>query len=319
MRRFTTEAKVFVAGHRGLVGAALVRRLLSLGFSNLVVRTRSELDLRDQSATRRFFESERPQFVLVAAAVVGGIEANRTMQSRFLLDNLLIEMNVLEAALGSGVDKLLLLGSSCVYPRLAAQPIPESALMTGSLEPTNEGYALAKIAGLKLCEHLLRQEGRRFISAMPCNLYGPGDNFHPTHSHVVPGLLRRFHEAARRGERCVTVWGSGTPMREFLHVDDLAEALVLLMERYESPGHINVGSAEEVSIADLARLVARVTGYTGEIRFDPSRPDGTPRKVLDVSRMTALGWRARTSLEAGLSGTYAWALSSGVLDPSAMG
>ncbi len=313
MTPFTHDAKVFVAGHRGLVGSALVRRLRALGFANLVVRTRDELDLRDQSATRTFFGAERPSFVFVAAAVVGGIEANRTMQSRFLLDNLLIEANVVDAALRSGVEKLLLLGSSCVYPRLAPQPIREESLLSGPLEPTNEGYAIAKIAGLKLCEHLVRQEGRRFISAMPSNLYGPGDNFHPTHSHVVPGLLRRFHEAKRRGDAVVTVWGSGTPLRELLHVDDLAEALVLLMERYEEAGHINVGSGQEVSIAELARLVARVTGFEGEIRFDPSRPDGTPRKVLDVSRIGALGWQARTPLEEGLAGAYAWALAQGVL------
>ncbi|MFM2151714.1 MAG: hypothetical protein RL199_149 [Pseudomonadota bacterium] len=314
MTPLTPDAKVYVAGHRGLVGSALVRRLRHQGFDNLLLRTREELDLRDQAATRRFFETHRPSFVFVAAAVVGGIEANRTMQSRFLLDNLLIEANVIDAALGSGVEKLLLLGSSCVYPRLCPQPIAEEALLTGPLEATNEGYALAKIAGLKLCEHLVRQEGRRFISAMPSNLYGPGDNFHPTHSHVVPGLMRRFHEARRRADPAVTVWGSGTPLRELLHVDDLAEALVLLMERYEAPGHINVGSAHEIRIADLARLVARIVGYEGEVRFDPSRPDGTPRKILDVSRLAALGWRARTGLEQGLSGTYAWALENGVLD-----
>jgi GDP-L-fucose synthase len=303
---------IFVAGHRGLVGSAIVRALRAAGFERLLLKTRDELNLLDQAAVHRFFADEKPRFVLHAAGRVGGIMANSTQQADFLYENLIIAANVIHAAAEHGTEKLLFLGSSCIYPKLAPQPIPESSLLTSSLEATNEGYAIAKIAGLKLCEYYQRQYGKRFISAMPTNMYGPGDNFHPTNSHVIPGMLRRFHEAKASNAPEVVVWGTGTPLREFLHSDDLAAALLMLMERYEEPGTINVGSGDEVSIGELARTMAAVTGYTGTIRFDTSKPDGTPRKVLDSSRMRALGWTPRHSLREGLAATYAWVLEQGL-------
>jgi GDP-L-fucose synthase len=306
------DDSIFVAGHRGLVGSAIVRALRSAGFERLLLRTRDELNLLDQSAVNRFFAEEKPRHVLHAAGRVGGIIANSTQQADFLYENLVIAANVVHAAAEHGTEKLLFLGSSCIYPKLAPQPIAESSLLTSPLEATNEGYAIAKIAGLKLCEYYQRQYGKRFISAMPTNLYGPGDNFHPTNSHVIPGMLRRFHEARESNAPEVVVWGTGTPLREFLHCDDLAGALLVLMERYDEPGTINVGSGDEVSIGELARTMAAVTGYTGAIRFDTTKPDGTPRKVLDSSRMRALGWAPRHSLHDGLAATYAWVRERGL-------
>ena len=307
-----SQSRIFVAGHRGLVGSAIVRKLQREGHANVVTRTRAELDLTDQAAVRAFFRRERPEFVFLAAARVGGILANATHQADFLYENLAIAANVIRAAADHDTEKLLFLGSSCIYPRDAAQPMREEALLTGPLEATNEGYAIAKIAGLKLCEYYQRQYGKRFISAMPTNLYGPWDNFHPDQSHVIPGMMRRFHEAAAAEFPEVVVWGSGAPRREFLHVDDLADALYLLMQRYEEPGFVNVGTADDCTIAELAGTMAEVVGYEGKIVFDRSKPDGTPRKLLDVSRIAALGWRARIALAEGLRGTYRWALEQGV-------
>jgi GDP-L-fucose synthase len=310
MRR---DGRIFVAGHRGLVGSAIVRRLRSEGFSEIVTRTRQELDLLDQQAVNSFFSRERIDYVFLAAATVGGIHANATQLSRFLYENVVLEMNVLHAAAREGVEKLLFLGSSCIYPREAAQPLREESLLTGPLEPTNEAYAIAKIAGLKFCEYLFREEGKRFISAMPTNLYGPGDNFDPIGSHVIPALLRRFHDARVAGAPEVVVWGSGMPRREFLFVEDLAEAVVLLMQTYEDAQFVNIGSGEDQTIAELAAMIAETVGYRGVIRFDPARPDGAPRKLLDVSRVHALGWKHRTSLRDGLRTTYDWAVREGAL------
>jgi GDP-L-fucose synthase len=310
------EAPVFVAGHRGLVGSALVEKLAREGHTNVVVRTRGELDLLDQRAVDRFFSEQTIDSVYLVAARVGGIEANHTRPAEFLYENLMIEANVIHAAATSGVRKLLFLGSSCIYPRLAPQPIPESALLTGPLEETNEAYAIAKIAGLKLCEAYQREHGKRFVSAMPTNLYGRRDNFDPTESHVIPGMMRRMHVAKEEGADEVVVWGSGTPKREFLYVDDLADALYLLMDRYEETSPINVGSGDEFTIAELAELMRSVVGFKGRIRFDPTKPDGTPRKILDSSRIHALGWKARTSLEEGLRTTYAAALASHLFEGS---
>lgn len=306
------DAPIFVAGHRGLVGSAIVEKLRLEGHTSIVLRTRGELDLLDQAAVRRFFAEQKIAYVYLAAALAGGIYANATMPVEFLYQNLVIATNVVEAAAKHGVEKLLYLGSSCIYPRLAPQPIPESALLTGPLEPTNEAYAIAKIAGLKLCEAYYREYGKRFISAMPTNLYGPNDNFHAERSHVIPALLRRVHDAKTAGAAEVVVWGTGTPKREFLYADDLAEALYVLMDRYEDPTTINVGSGVECTIAELAELIKGVVGFDGVIRFDPARPDGTPRKIIDSSRMHALGWSARTSLEEGLRRTYDAALARGV-------
>ena len=302
--------KIYIAGHRGLVGSAIVRRLRREGFENLVVRTREEMDLADQAAVYRFFEEERPQHVFFAAAKVGGILANSTYPADFIRDNLAVELNVIEAAYRTGAEKLLFLGSSCIYPKLAPQPIREEYLLTGALEPTNEWYAVAKIAGIKLCQAYNQQYGTRFISAMPTNLYGPGDNFDLQSSHVLPALLRKFHEAKEQGSPEVVVWGSGTPRREFLHVDDLADACAFLMQRYESSEIINVGVGEDVSIRELAELVRDVVGYAGELVFDRTKPDGTPRKLLDVSRLNDLGWRARIGLREGVEETYRWYLQS---------
>ncbi|MGZ4810264.1 MAG: GDP-L-fucose synthase family protein [Thermoanaerobaculia bacterium] len=303
--------RIFIAGHRGLVGGALLRKMRADGFDP-IVRGREELDLLDQDATHRFFRNERIEYAVIAAGLVGGVQANSTQQAEFLYENIVIAANTIHAAFAANTEKLLFLGSSCIYPRMAPQPIPESALLTGPLEPTNEGYAVAKIAALKLCEMYARQYGRRFISAMPTNLYGPGDNFHPDHSHVIPGMMRRFHEAKVSGAREVRIWGTGTPRREFLHVDDLADALLVLMERYEEPDTINVGSGEEVTIRQLAETMRDVVGYPGAIAFDASKPDGTPRKLLDSTRMHALGWAPKHSLREGLASTYRWALEKEV-------
>lgn len=299
-------SKIYVAGHRGLVGSAILRKLRAEGYTNLVTRTRQELDLRDQAAVNRFFEEERPEYVFLAAAKVGGILANSTYPADFIRDNLLIQTHVIDAAYRYGVKKLLFLGSSCIYPKHAPQPMKEEHLLTGPLEPTNEAYAVAKIAGIKMCQAYRRQYGFNAISLMPTNLYGPGDNFDLQTSHVLPALIRKFHEAKVSGEREVVVWGTGTPRREFLHVDDLADAALFLMERYDSEEIINVGVGEDLSIRELAELVAEVVGYRGEITFDTSKPDGMPRKLLDVSRLFALGWRPKIPLRDGIRQTYEW-------------
>jgi len=302
------DARIFVAGHRGLVGAALVRRLRAAGFENLILRGRAELDLADASAVAEFFASERPQFVFDAAARVGGILANGTYPAEFLLDNLKIQNNLIESSWRHGVEKFLFLGSSCIYPKHAPQPMREEHLLTGPLEPTNEWYAIAKIAGIKLCQAFRKQHGFRAISAMPTNLYGPGDNFNLQGSHVLPALIRKFHEARAAGRPSVEIWGTGTPRREFLHVDDLADAALFLMEHYDSPEIINVGVGEDISIRELAELVGRIVDYRGELAFDRSKPDGAPRKLIDVSRLSDMGWTARIGLEEGIRGTYRWFL-----------
>jgi GDP-L-fucose synthase len=302
------NARVYIAGHRGLVGSALVRRLQNEGFARLIVRTSAELDLRNQTAVARFFAEERPELVFLAAAKVGGIHANNTYPAEFLHDNLVIQSNVIDAAYRNGTQKLLFLGSSCIYPKHAPQPMPESCLLTGPLEPTNEWYAIAKIAGLKMCQAYRRQYGFNAISLMPTNLYGPGDNFNLENSHVLPALIRKFHEAKARGDSEVVVWGTGTPRREFLHADDFADACVFLMDRYESEELINVGWGEDLSIRELAELVRDVVGYSGALRLDPSKPDGTPRKLLDVTRLNALGWRPQIRLREGVAASYDWFL-----------
>ena len=301
--------RVFVAGHRGMVGSALLRRLAGEDCELLTV-ARQAVDLRDQRAVVAWFEENRPQAVFVAAATVGGINANATRPGDFLFDNLAIATNVIDAAYRVGVEKLMFFGSSCIYPRLAPQPIAEESLLTGPLEPTNEWYAIAKIAGLKLCEAYRRQHGRDFVSVMPTNLYGPGDNFDPLASHVLPALLRRIGEAARDDLRTVEIWGSGEPRREFLHVDDLADASVFLMRNWSSDQHINIGFGSDVTIAELARLIARVVGFAGDFVFDRAKPDGTPRKLLDVSKLTGLGWRPRIDLEPGIREVYRWYLGN---------
>ncbi len=295
--------KVFVAGHRGMVGSALVRRLAREGVEILTVQ-RSEVDLLDQAATNRWFERMRPQVVFHAAAKVGGIVANNTLRAEFIYENLLIATSVIHAAHVHGAEKLLFLGSSCIYPKMAPQPLREDSLLTDTLEPTNEPYAIAKIAGVKMAEAYRSQYGSDFISIMPTNLYGPGDNYHPEYSHVVAALIRRFHEAKETGAREVVVWGTGTPRREFLYVDDMADASVHLIKNYSDGSLINVGTGEDISIADFARVVAKTVGYTGEIVFDPSKPDGTPRKLLDVSKLAKIGWRASTSLDEGIRLAY---------------
>lgn len=302
----TKDMRIYVAGHRGLVGSALVRALSSRGYSNLVLRSRQELDLTEQSAVRRFFEEERPQAVILAAARVGGIHANDTHPAQFIRDNLLIQDNVIDSAYRTGVRKLVFLGSSCIYPKLAPQPIKEDALLTGPLEPTNEWYAIAKIAGLKFCQALRREFGFDAISLMPTNLYGPGDNFDLQSAHVLPALMRRIHEAKMSGEPSVTVWGTGTPRREFLHVDDLADAVLYLLHAYSGEPAVNIGWGEDVTIRELAELIVSVIGYEGRLVFDSSKPDGTPRKLLDVSRLAGLGWRPRIPLGTGIERTYAW-------------
>jgi GDP-L-fucose synthase len=302
---------VYVAGHRGMVGAALVRLLRQRGLTNLLLRTRAELDLLDHTAVRAFYAREKPAFVFVAAARVGGIWANATKPVEFLGENLRLELNLIEGAHEAGVTKLLFLGSSCIYPKLAPQPIQEDSLLTGSLEPTNEPYALAKICGVRLCQAYAKQHQARFISAMPTNLYGPEDNFDLETSHVLPAVLHKFHLAKQRGDASVTLWGTGSPYREFLHVDDLADACLFLMENYESPELINVGCGRDQRIRELAEMVRKVVGYDGEIRWDAEKPDGTPRKLLDVSRLSKLGWKARIELEQGLRSTYDWWVRQG--------
>jgi GDP-L-fucose synthase len=302
------DAVTFVAGHRGLVGSAIWRHLTAEGFSKLVGRSSGELDLRDRPAVRSFFEEQQPATVVLAAAKVGGIRANASQPVDFLSENLLIQLNVIDAALAVGVQHLLFLGSSCIYPRLAPQPIKEDSLLTGSLEPTNDAYAIAKIAGVLHVQAARRQFGVSYISAMPTNLYGPGDNFDISTSHVLPGLIRRFDKAKRTGAPEVVLWGTGTPRREFLHVDDLARACLVLLDNYDEADPINVGVGDDVTIAELARLVSSVVGYEGSISYDPTMPDGTPRKLLDVRRMHALGWRATTPLAVGIESTYRWYL-----------
>ena len=304
MAQLDLDVPVYVAGHRGMVGSALVRALQTRGYTNLVLRTSAELDLRDQAAVFAFLEEVKPAHVYLAAAKVGGIHANNTYKADFLYDNLLMEANVIEGSRRAGVDKLLFLGSSCIYPKHAPQPMAEDVLLTGALEPTNEPYAIAKIAGLKLCDTYRDQHGCNFISAMPTNLYGPGDNYHPENSHVLPALLRRFHEAKVSGTAEVVCWGTGSPMREFLHVDDLAAACLHLMDVHDAAGWVNVGTGQDVTIKTLAEMVAATVGYEGTITWDTSKPDGTPRKLLDVSKMTSLGWTATTTLEQGLREVY---------------
>jgi GDP-L-fucose synthase len=301
-------SRIYVAGHRGLVGSAIVRRLQAEGFAEVITRGREEVDLTDQRAVEDFFARERPEYVFLAAARVGGILANSTYPADFIRANLLIQTHVIDAAYRYGVKKLLFLGSSCIYPKHAPQPMKEEYLLTGPLEPTNEAYAVAKIAGLKMVQYYRRQYGFNGISLMPTNLYGPGDRFDPEQSHVIPALLRRFHEAKERGFGEVVVWGTGTPRREFLYVDDLADAAVFLMGRYEEEMWINVGVGEDITIQELAEMVKEIVGFRGRIVYDPSKPDGTPRKLLDVSRLFALGWRPRVSLREGLERTYRWYL-----------
>ena len=305
-----SEGSIFIAGHSGLAGSAILRALQSRGYSRLIVRAHQELELTDARAVKDFFQQERPESVFLAAAKVGGIQANNTLPAEFLRENLLIQTHVLHEAWQAGVKKLLFLGSSCTYPKLAPQPIPESALLTGELEPTNDAYALAKIAGIQLCKAYRKQYGANFIAVMPTNLYGPHDNFHPEHSHVLPALLRRFHEAQRDGLKEVTVWGSGTPKREFLHSDDLASACLFLMEHYDSPEIINIGWGQDCTIRELAEMIAETVGYTGTLKWDDSRPDGTPRKVLDNRKLSALGWEPKISLQEGLRLTYQWYLEN---------
>jgi len=300
------SSKIFVAGERGLAGSAIVRALERRGCTNLIRAPRSRLDLQDQQAVERFFAAERPEYVVLAAAKVGGILANDSYPADFLRNNLQIQTNVIDSAYRHGAKKLCFLGSSCIYPRLAPQPIAESSLLTGPLEQTNEWYAIAKIAGIKMCQAYAKQYGFNAISVMPTNLYGPGDNFDLEKSHVLPALIRKFHEAKLAGDQTVTIWGSGTPRREFLHVDDLADAVCFLLERYDSPEVINVGCGADLTIAEIATMIRDIVGFRGELVFDRSKPDGTPRKLLDVTKMTALGWRPKITLEDGLRATYRW-------------
>jgi len=304
MANLDLHAPIYVAGHRGMVGSAIVRALEARGHTNVIARTSSELDLRDQRAVHSFLAETRPTQVYLAAAKVGGILANNTYKADFLYDNVMMEANVIEGSRRAGVEKLLFLGSSCIYPKHAPQPMSEDVLLTGELEPTNEPYAIAKIAGLKLCDAYRDQHGCNFISAMPTNLYGPGDNYHPENSHVLPALVRRVHEAKVNGASEVVCWGTGSPRREFLHVDDLAQACLHLMDVHNDAGWVNVGTGEDVTIKELAETVARVVGYEGELVWDTTKPDGTPRKLLDVSKMTSLGWRATTPLERGIEAVY---------------
>ncbi len=298
------DQKIYVAGHRGMVGGALCRRLRASGVESIVTATSAELDLRRQEATEAFISEHRPDTVVVAAAKVGGIVANSTYPAEFAYDNLMIASNLIEAAHRNGVDRLLFLGSSCIYPKFADQPIREDGLLAGKLEPTNEAYAIAKIAGLKLCEYYRKQYGRLYFAAMPCNLYGLGDNYHPENSHVIPGLIRRFHERKKEGAASVTIWGTGTPRREFLFADDLAEAIVFLLEHEDPPDLINIGAGYDVTILELAKTIGRVVGFEGDILTDPSKPDGTPRKLMDSTLMSELGWAPSTSLEDGLRMAY---------------
>ncbi|MFD2598165.1 GDP-L-fucose synthase family protein [Sphingobacterium corticis] len=298
------SAKIYVAGHRGMVGSAIHRHLLAQGFDNIVTRTSKELDLRDQQAVTSFFSEENPEYVFLAAAKVGGIVANNTYRADFIYENLAIQNNVIHQSHVHGVKKLMFLGSSCIYPKMAPQPLKEDSLLTGLLEPTNEPYAIAKIAGIKMCEAYRAQYGCNFISVMPTNLYGINDNYHPENSHVLPALIRRFHEAKEKGLPEVVIWGSGTPLREFLYADDLAEACVFLMENYNESGFLNIGVGEDLSIKNLAALIKEIIGYEGQLRYDDSKPDGTPRKLMDVSKLHALGWKHKTSIRDGIKLAY---------------
>lgn len=304
------SSKVFVAGHRGLVGSAIVRKLTQLGFTNLILCSHAELDLTRQSDVEAFFAFEKPEFVIVAAAKVGGIHANNTYPADFISINLQIQTNIIDSAYRNGTKKLLFLGSSCIYPKFAPQPIPEDALLTGPLEPTNEWYAIAKIAGIKMCQAYRIQYKWDAISGMPTNLYGPYDNFHPENSHVLPALMRRFHEAKVKGAKEVVVWGTGSPLREFLHVDDLADAVVFMMEKYSGLEHLNVGSGKEVTIKELAELMKEVVGFEGDLVWDTTKPDGTPRKLMDSSKLAGVGWTPKISLKDGLVDTYKWYLEN---------
>jgi GDP-L-fucose synthase len=304
--KLTQQTRIYVAGHRGLVGSAVSRVLIKNGFKELIVSSHKELDLTEQSAVRQFFDKARPQAVIMAAARVGGIHANNSHPAAFLRDNLLIQDNVIDAAYRSGVKKFVFLGSSCIYPKMAPQPIKEDYLLTGPLEPTNEWYAIAKIAGIKMCQAYRREFGFNAISLMPTNLYGPGDNFDLQNSHVLPALIRKFDEAKSRGDESVEIWGTGSPRREFLHVDDLADAILYLLQNYDDEAIVNIGWGEDLTIRELAQTIMSAIGYTGTLTFDHSKPDGTPRKLLDVSRLHSLGWRPRISLKAGIESTYAW-------------
>lgn len=296
--------KIYIAGHRGMVGSAILRKLQTEGYTNIVTRTSKELDLRSQAVVQQFFQTEKPDYVFLAAAKVGGILANNTYRAEFLYDNLMIEANIIQAAYETGVKKLLFLGSSCIYPKMAPQPLREDALLTGPLEPTNEPYAVAKIAGIKLCDAYRDQYGVDFISVMPTNLYGPNDNYDLKTSHVLPALIRKFHEAKRDGLPSVMLWGTGTPKREFMHVDDLADACYFLMENFSEPGFVNIGVGEDIAIKDLALLIKKVVGYEGEIVHDLTKPDGTPRKLMDVGKLHGLGWQAKIDLEEGIRSVY---------------
>jgi GDP-L-fucose synthase len=299
------EEKIYIAGHRGMVGSAIIRKLEAEGFKNIIFRTSGELDLRDQKSVHDFFEKEKPDYVFLAAARVGGIIANNTYRADFLYENLMIEGNIIHAAWLSEVKKLMFLGSSCIYPKMAPQPLKEDYLLTGLLEPTNEPYAIAKIAGIKLCDAYRAQYGCNYISVMPTNLFGPNDHYDLKNSHVLPALIRKIHEAKINKEPFVTIWGTGEPKREFLHVDDVADACLFLMENYDEPGPVNIGMGSDLSILELAELIAKIVGYSGDIRRDLSKPDGTPRKLMDVSKLTAMGWKARISLEDGIRSVYA--------------
>lgn len=297
-------SKIYVAGHRGMVGSAIIRSLEDQGYHNIITRTHKELDLCNQDTVERFFASEKPEYVFLAAAKVGGILANQNSLADFMYDNMMLEMNVIHSAWQNGCTKLLFLGSSCIYPKMAPQPMAESCLLTSELEKSNEAYALAKISGLKYCEFLRGQYGADYISAMPTNLYGPNDNYHPTHSHVLPSLLRRFHEAKQMKKKEVTCWGTGTPLREFMYVEDLADACVFLMNNYSDDETVNVGTGKELTIKELTELIAKIIDYKGEIKWDDTKPDGTPRKLLDVTKLESLGWSYRTELEEGIRMTY---------------
>lgn len=308
------QAKIYVAGHRGMVGSAIIRQLKSNGFTNIVYRTSSELDLRNQQAVNAFFEAEKPNYVFLAAAKVGGIQANNCYRAEFLYDNLMISTNIIHAAYQNKVTKLLFLGSSCIYPKLAPQPLKEEYLLSGFLEPTNEPYAIAKIAGIKMCETYFDQYGANFISAMPTNLYGPNDNYDLNNSHVLPALIRKFHQAKIDDLPSVEIWGTGSPLREFLHVDDLAEACLFLMENYQDKQFVNLGSGTEISIKNLALLVKKIVGFNGELTFNTDKPDGTPRKLMDVSKLAKAGWSYKIELEDGIKSVYADVLAKGVLN-----
>lgn len=308
------DAPIYVAGHRGMVGSAIVRLLQKSGYTNIITATSSQLDLREQQQVRFFFEKHRPEYVILAAAKVGGIHANNTYRASFLYDNLMMEANVIDASYRNGVTKFLFLGSSCIYPKLAPQPLKEEYLLTGALEPTNEPYAIAKIAGIKLCDAYRDQYGCNFVSAMPTNLYGPNDNYHPQNSHVLPALIRKAHEAKISGAAEMVVWGTGLPMREFLHVDDLAEACLHLLLHVNEAGWINVGTGEDISIGNLAKIVCDVVGFTGNLVFDASKPDGTPRKLMDVSKINSMGWRHKIELKDGITSVYKDVVNQGVFE-----